>query len=425
VSNRYVKEVIVGNLETNVSQTVDIPELPLISADRYKSIMGWLLISSKFCKQGAGKMNIMATEKQGQVMGQGTAVVMENDQENGSTWIAMGVLGRDNTDAENGCLIISTKPAGPKASVHTITDNSTFGDSSSESQSLAIASYLAVIEGNPVLSVFEKGDFEIREGNDMMRARFRGTGWAFTMGKEEAFIKENIEGQFTLEIEPLKPEMPSIEVPDWVPITFSRSDSQKIAEWTIEGTGVYGAMDAFGKIAAVSIADKPAVKIFDLESLQEIREIVLPMSLGSRNMSLSMAPSGSRLAIGLTGGQLLVVDPRSGETLNEWRYPQSGNAYTEVKPLKFNEKKNYVIGSSKGHTVAWDITTGNPVYEWEESASVNDVDVSPDGSYAVRLGDKDIKVLDLLDGTEVCVIQKRSTCCISAPQRQKICHNRL
>lgn len=191
--------------------------------------------------------------------------------------------------------------------------------------------------------------------------------------------------------------------PPWSAAPFDPTAREPVAEWTFGGDAVrWSAIDARGRLGAVTMRDKPLVMILDLEQLTEPRAIEIPTSSGGyMHMSVAFEPSGTRLAIGLANGKVWIVDSGDGETTRVLRYSK-GNMRTPVMNVQFDEAGGRILGFTSGDVVVWSLASGEPEFLWPQSGRVMAVGVTPDGRYATVAGSDALRVMDLGSGEEVC-----------------------
>ena len=405
-SNKYVKEVSIGNIDTNAEVQVEIPDMEIMSQDLFANIMVWLFISRDYCGEPSGAI----MNKEGgsnSIMVDGLAEVKETDESKNISWISMGVMSMRKSDDENGCLIIGTDPPGPVASIYSVTDQSGFG---TNDQSSALVGYLRTNNGAPIVTIFDQGTFEVRDTGGGMRARLNATGTSVQLDRSKSTITKEISGQFSIDIKPLAvappepPKAPMVSIPAWVAIPFSMSGLEKSSEIAFSGNeGRLASVDAYAKIAAVSLSEEPKLITIDLESGEELATIDLPNGYATTNMSLAMAQSGNRLAIGGTAGDIMITNPRTGNVLKQWKYGGS-NGYSEIKPLAFDERNNRLYSASQGNIVIWDIETGTQIFEWRRGIRFMDFELNADGSRIFLTGDEGFEVYDTGSKDKVCSV---------------------
>ena len=56
MNNRFVRELTVSELETESGPMPKIPDLPLVSEDQYKDLLGWLFTAGDMCEEEQGQL---------------------------------------------------------------------------------------------------------------------------------------------------------------------------------------------------------------------------------------------------------------------------------------------------------------------------------------------------------------------------------
>lgn len=423
----YTREVTMDNLQvTDPDMDLAVPDVPTIVPGRYIHLVTSLLSAGEQCSSKPADTSFSLQSRRDQndrIAGGGQAVVLDVQGTAGATAMVLGSLDPQADDPGDGCVVIVAMPEGLEPGSYALTPDPLSQEWIATHGPRAAAYYVRGSRADPRITLVERGTLEIVADGGELKATLDGAGWSALLSADAPAIHETVGiklsfgifgGTSGTEREPaaaagqIEPPLDAITVADpygpWSPGPFDPTAREPAAEWTFGGEAVrFSAIDARGRLGAVTMRDKPIVMVLDLEHRTDLHAIeIKPNSAGYNYVSVDFEPSGTRLAIGMSMGTVWVVDPRSGETLQALEFSPDGRMYTDVSKIAFDEAGNRILGSTSGHVVVWDIGSGEPVYRWQQPGRVNELRVTPDGRYAVIAGADVLSVRDLGSGEELC-----------------------
>jgi WD40 repeat protein/serine/threonine protein kinase len=131
-----------------------------------------------------------------------------------------------------------------------------------------------------------------------------------------------------------------------------------------------------------------------------------PVKLPSEPRKLDYSPDGRHLAVDCAKGELVVIDPATGNTFRQWqaRGPHLPNGgWQQNGAIRFSPDGRRLL--SFGHIASsvgvWDVVTGQLQHELKVNAACNDLRFSSDGRLVVTaLRDNPVYVWDLATGQQ-------------------------
>lgn len=195
ISNSYVREVTVSELETNSNTSVEIPDLEYVSEAQFTTMYSWLFISRSYCSAEAG--NIEASVSDQSIEGKGTIQFKETDEKTGTTWLSAGMLDYRNMEAESSCLIVGVKPAKIVAGEYAVMDQEAFVSTLNGS----LICLIKIVNGAPTLTFVEDGEVQIFGTGPSMQATLNGEALSITLSEQKTTLQQNVNVQMDLEIQ--------------------------------------------------------------------------------------------------------------------------------------------------------------------------------------------------------------------------------
>jgi WD40 repeat protein len=147
---------------------------------------------------------------------------------------------------------------------------------------------------------------------------------------------------------------------------------------------------------AVSGGSDGTVRLWDVKTGKELR--AFKAGAGAVR-GVAFSPDSRHVLAGYAAGSNSLVrlwEAESGRSV--WRLAGHSSDVTAVAFLPTG--RSFLSGSTDGTVRQWDVATGKALRRMEHGAAVNDVAISPDGSWALSagFGDRAVRLWDLSDG---------------------------
>jgi WD40 repeat protein len=132
-----------------------------------------------------------------------------------------------------------------------------------------------------------------------------------------------------------------------------------------------------------------------------------PLPLPSEPRNLDYSPDGRQLAVIGAKGELVVIDPATGETLRSWQAHRSAldsGGYINNGTVRFSPDGRSLLtfGRATNSVHVWDALTGQPRHELRHKDWCHDVRFSPDGRLcATAAYDNRVCVWELATGEQL------------------------